>query len=278
MNRIPDHVVAAMYAEYEAGASLGNVARKHGRSGKGLGEIFRRRGYNVRHGTNPYAKRNANGSYQRAVPLTEAEIQQLIDRVTKLHVPPELKREWREWPMDRRGDFIARVRRRLKSPKDRPDLPFSPNVIPFDYTTAQAREIADRMNAGCDSRNARIKIDICSQGVIWRDRLWFWSSKVGYQCGPWTAESGRPLLHRAIWEDHHRRPVPPGHVIFFRDGNPNNLMPENLGIRSRNDLARENQAAGLNRRSRELTRILLTRTQRKETRNGVINQLAQAGS
>lgn len=176
-------------------------------------------------------------------------------------MPAELKLEWRTWSLERRGWFITKLRAKLARLGDRRDLPFSSNVELFDYASPRAHEIAQRVNAGTDSRSARVKIDICSQGVIWRDRLWFWSHKVGYQSGPWTPENGRPVLHKAIWEETHGRKVPRHHVIRFIDGNPNNLAPENLHLATRNDIARENQAAALLRKSRERTAILLNRHQ-----------------
>lgn len=37
------------------------------------------------------------------------------------------------------------------------------------------------------------------------------------------------LVHRLIWIDHNG-PVPPGHVVVFKDGNKTNLSIENLGL------------------------------------------------
>jgi hypothetical protein len=255
-----DALVAAMHADYwERGESLHAVGAKYGRTHSCVRELFTRRGLPVR----PFKqiRRQANGSPERYVPLTEEQLDALIAATAKLHVPPAVKFEWRRWPLERRARFIAKLRAKLASPHDRPELPFSSNVEPFDYGTPRAHEIAARLNAGTDSRTARVKIDACSQGVIHRDRLWFWNAKVGYQSGPWTPEHGRPSLHKTIWEEHHGCAVPAGHVIRFVDGNPNNLAPQNLRLATRNELARENQAAALFRKSRARTALLLKRSQ-----------------
>ena len=166
--------------------------------------------------------------------------------------------------MERRGEFIRRVRAKVRSPYDRPETPFSANVEPFDYTTPRARAIMDAMNAGRDSRHAKTKIDLRSQGVIWRGKLWFWCDQTGYQIGLWTPGKGRPALHRVLWEEEHGRPVPGGGVVRCADGNPNNLDPANLVLATRNEIARENQAAGLFRKSRAQMSALLERGERRK--------------
>ena len=193
---------------------------------------------------------------------TPAEITAIIARATKFSIPDELRWEFRTWPMEKRGRFISRLRAKLKSPSDRPEKPFSANVTPFDYATPAARRIMDRVNAGLNSREAQCKINLISQGVIFRDELWFWSPKTGYcKRGAWTQENGRPLLHHVIWEETHGRKVPPHHIVRFIDGNENNLVPENLVLQTRNNLARENQSTGLFRTSREATALLFRRAQ-----------------
>ncbi len=44
-------------------------------------------------------------------------------------------------------------------------------------------------------------------------------------------ECWRPK-QEVIWERHHGRPVPPRHVVVFRDGDRNNYAPENLELLS----------------------------------------------
>lgn len=61
------------------------------------------------------------------------------------------------------------------------------------------------------------------------------------------------LKHVLIWEQHHGRPVPPGHAIIFGDGNNRNFDPENLLLVSRAQLVRMNQK-GLIKNDVELTK------------------------
>jgi hypothetical protein len=117
------------------------------------------------------------------------------------------------------------------------------------------------MNAGRQSKQWLVHIKISSEGVIYGGRLWFWSRKIGYQRSDFVKGQGRPALHHVIWETAHGRPVPPHSVIRFADGNPNNLDPANLRLATRNDLARENQAAHATRSSREALATLLNLNQ-----------------
>jgi hypothetical protein len=266
--RIPDERVRQMYAAYLEHGSISAVARLFQRSTRSVGQIFARRGFQTKPGTNPNAKRLPNGQMAPAIPVTAGQVASILAAATSLSVPKRLALDWRKWSIARRADFIRTLRAKLASPADRPITPFSRNVVPFDYGTPRARSIMERLNAGTTSQTAVVKISICSQGVIWRNRLWFWSSKIGYQSGPWTPTNGRPALHHVIWEDHHGRHVPPGYVVIFKDRNRNNLSPSNLGLASRNDICRQNQAAALLRKSRDITKLLLQRSQTKHPRHG----------
>jgi hypothetical protein len=178
--------------------------------------------------------------------------------------------------MEKRAWFIRTLRARLKLPMEQPTGPFSSGVVPFDYATPEAREIKDKLNAGLNSQEAICKIDLCTQGVIYKGDLWFWCPKTGYnKRGSWTPENGRPILHRVIWEKANGRKVPAHHVVRFIDGNDNNLAPENLTLAHRNDLCRESQAKALLRKSRERTALLLLRAQGKE-KHGLIEELSRA--
>jgi transposase-like protein len=256
-------LVQRMYADYQSGMSLAAVARRHGKHRKSLHQVFQRRGLILRPTKKLNGNRNATGQFEPAKPLTERQITALIAEASKLAVPVALKLQWRKWSLERRGQFIARLLAKLKNPKDRPQGSLSKEMMFFDYATPEANQIAREMNAGRDSHTAAIKIDICSQGIIWRGRLWFWCSKVGYQSGPWIPGGGRPSLHHVIWEEHHGRKVPAGSVLIFADGNKNNFAPRNLRLVSRNQICRQNHAAALFRKSREVTSILLARAQRK---------------
>lgn len=259
-----DGLVAQMYADYQAGASLNSLAKKYGRSRKCFTGLFTARGLTLRPG--PVLRRDAKTG--RILPRkvhTPEEIAALIARLTRLVVPAELRAEWRDWPMARRIAFIAQVRRHLASPHDQPQSPFSPNVEPFAYGSPRAHAIADRANAGLGSRDWKIHLKIHSQGVIWRDRLCFWAPDSGecggaYYTGIWTPSAGRPSLHHLIYAETHGA-VPRGHVVRMRDGNPNNLDPSNLVLAHRNEVCRENQARALSAKAREQTALLLQRHQ-----------------
>ncbi|WP_339304000.1 HNH endonuclease signature motif containing protein [Paenibacillus sp. FSL R5-0519] len=59
--------------------------------------------------------------------------------------------------------------------------------------------------------------------------------------------------HLIVWEKHHGREVPKGHVVLFGDGNRINLDPDNLVLVSRGQLAIMNKR-GLIHKDVELTR------------------------
>lgn len=255
-----DALVAKMHADYMRPMSLHDVGKKYDRTHSCVRELFERRGLFVR----PFKKipRQANGSPMPHVPFTPAQIDAMIAQATRFAVPVELKFEWRSWSLARRGDFIARLRAKIKRIWDRPDRPFSSNVEPFDYASPRAHAIAKKVNAGLDARQRWQTIKILSQGVIYQEQLWFWSAKAGYCLGAWLEEDGRPQLHRHIFAEHNRRVLGDGDVIRHADGNPNNLSPANLVLATRNDVARENQAAALARKSRERTALILHRSQK----------------
>ena len=261
-----DPLAAQLYADYQKPMSFAALSRLYKIERRSIRDLFEIRGFEIR-AANPKQRHAPGGRFASYIPLTDEQLKTLIDNATSLSVPVELKLEWRHWSLERRGDFIRRMRARLDRLDDQPQTPFSANVRPFDYATAEAHAIVARMNVGTDSRSARVKINICSQGVIWRDQLWFWSPKVGYQCGPWTPQHGRPSLHKTIWEEANGRKVPAGHVLRFIDGNPNNLTAENLRLLSRNDVARENQAKSLLNRARATTALLLNRQQNQDHEN-----------
>lgn len=232
-----------------------------------------RRGLAVRPPPCRIPARRANGQILPARVHTDSELVRIAASMKRIQIPEVLRLEWRKWPLVKRGWFIDLVRHRLKSTHDRPMTPVSPGLRPFNYSTPEAQRIAAETNKGLSSRQARVKIDLISEGVIYRGQLWFWNHKVGYQRGPWTPGGGRPALHQVIWEEANGRPVPAHHVIRFADGNPNNHRPANLVLAHRNEVARENQASALLRKSRERTRILLERAQRIGGRRDLATKL-----
>lgn len=240
-----------MHRQHLAGANLRQLELKCGYKDANIKKAFERLGLEVR--LDPTL-----GYFPKTlVRLTKPQLRELMRRQSRICVPKEIHTEWREWPMKKRAWWIKELRRLLKSPTDRPESPFSANVEPFDYSTPNARELLMAKNGGKSSHQAGCKIKVGSQGVIWNNELWFWTHNTGYVCGlPWTKERGRPLLTRAIYEQAHG-PVPSGHVIRLRDGNPNNLDPSNLVLASRNSVARENQAQHFTKQSRAKTAALL---------------------
>ncbi|MEO5915588.1 MAG: HNH endonuclease signature motif containing protein [Luteolibacter sp.] len=273
--RIAPEIVAAMHADYETGMTFAQVERKHGRPAKSIRTIFLHRGLPIRDSSKRYSKfRLADGSFAPLIPKTPEEIEALVQAATKITIPDALNIEWRKWDMARRADFIARLRVKLASPLDRPDKPFSTNVVPFDYGSAEAWKLVRAKNDGKTSRYAAAKMDIRSQGVIYQGELWFWNFRGrGYFRGqPWTPENGRPSLHRWIWQQT-RGAIPAAFVVSMADGNPNNFDPANLILRTREEMLRTNQATSINRKSRESVNLLLNRTQ-KPNENDLLRRLA----
>jgi hypothetical protein len=259
--RLPAGTVEAMHADYQTGMSFAAVERAHGRGPHTVRSLFVSRGLAIRE-PHPEAIRHhrTDGTWQAFPPATESEIEAIIQAATKLAIPAPLRIEWRHWSIERRGEFIRRLRARLPDPLARPDLPFSANVTPFDYWTAAAWDIVRAANGDLPSHLWKMKLNVISQGVIWDGRLWFWTRwETYYSEGVrWTPERSRQCLHRAIWESVHG-PLPEHAVVRFIDGNPNNLNPSNLTLSNRDNLCRENQAAALLAKSRERTAILLKR-------------------
>jgi hypothetical protein len=269
--RIPLEDVMAMHADYQRGLSMGQVAKMYGRNRQSLPHVFKSRGLSVR----PLAydvKRNKDGSFRKARPARPHELEKMIQALRRVEVPDKLKREWRLWSIERRMWFIRRARERF--PSSRPKVPFSANVIPFDYGTPAARELVKQLNKGRNSRNKRAQLKPAAEGVIFEGQLWYWcrNSEIqgdGYFLGTFKKEYfaeygvGRPSLHHTIWRRHNKRKVPAGFTVICKDGNKNNLDPQNLGLRSRADCARQNIRRFWTRNARQMTALLFKNHQTK---------------
>ena len=269
---LADSLIQKMYADYQAGVSFYAVARIYNRTPGCIRELFARRKLPVR----PYVCKNKkgvgkNGCFKAYPEPTITQLNDMIDRATKIMVPPELKTHWRHWTLKRRADFLSRLRMKFISPEDQPQTPFSDNVEPFDYGTEKAHAIARQFNVGKTSQLAGTKIKLPSQGVIWRGQLFFWA-RDNYYVGNWTPEHGRPSLNRIIWEDHHQRKIPAKHHVSYQDGNRNNLDPKNLVLLSFRDAAIKNKGNGLLKKSRGLTALLLQKQQNAQTNENVTVQ------
>lgn len=136
--RVPDALIHAMYAEYKSGASLSKIGRQCDRNRRSIADLFTTRGLAIRESSNARLPRHPDGTFVATQPATPDQIQAFIDQLSKITIPPSLKWEWRTWPMDRRSDFITRIRQKIASPDDRPDTPFSSNVDPFEYGSPNA--------------------------------------------------------------------------------------------------------------------------------------------
>jgi hypothetical protein len=260
--RYTRELVMKMHAEHLEGASFTELHRRHGYNPTRLRMHFQALGLKV----NPPAYRPNKGFFQKTlVWKSDDEVRSLVPLMKRVMVHPSLKTEWREWPNERRQWWITMVREHLGPEHCRPPGPFSANVEPFQYGDANIMEWQRRQNAGKTSHIAGCKVKVSSQGVMWRNQVFFWVNETGYVEGlRWQPGKGRPALHRLIWEETHG-PLPPGCVVRHKDGNPNNLDPENLYAATRNDVVRENQAGALNQKSAALTAQLLKLHEKKHT-------------
>jgi len=95
-----------------------------------------------------------------------------------------------------------------------------------------ARSAASRFQKGNAPRNAapegdgavRVRLDTSGRAYLYRREA----------PGRWAP------LHRLLWEEANG-PVPPGHVLRFRDGDPMNCAPDNIEPVTRAENARRNQ-------------------------------------
>jgi len=268
-------LVAQMHAEHLAGASLGELGRKYSRHGSSIKALFLKRGLTYIHNSRHCQRLRPDGTFQPFTPMSEEAITALVESAVKIAVPEELKLDWRHWNLEKRGQFIARLRARLDDHTARPTGPFSPGLIPFDYASEEAWEIVRKINEGRSSLYWESKINIRSQGVIFQGQLWFWNwhGRGYFRAGGWTTENGKLSLHRHIWSLSNG-PVPEGFVVSIKDGNFNNLDPSNLALLSRNDICRSNQAAAMHRESIAQTNLILARSKLQPSeKNALIDHL-----
>ncbi|WP_395753352.1 HNH endonuclease [Prosthecobacter sp.] len=248
-------LVFEMHCDHVCGMNLRALQKKYGYMDGNIKKAFVHFGLKVKVDVKSGQFKRTMRRFRRDELVAMALAQKRICK------PKVLRQEWREWPMKKRAWFIGLMRKNLPH-LSYPQRPFSANVEPFDYASPSARELLRRMNDGRHIPGNKLKIE--SQGVIWQGQLWFWTPRTGYQEGvKWTPTQPRRLLHRAIWESVNG-PLPEDGVVRHADGNPNNFDPDNLVLATKNDVARENQAAHMIRKSREKTRALLNFQQSTE--------------
>lgn len=277
-----ERFVQAIYSDYRHhGDIVAPLAARWNRTEGTISQLLESRGLRERDAAKSarvknYARVPGQGCFAKKRRATRGDLLRIIARATKIAIPAELRWEFRGWPMEKRAWFLKQLRARIKSPEDRPEKPFSSNVQLFDYTTPEAQAIKERLNAGLTSREAICRIDLASQGVIYKGELWYWAGWSYCKRGAWTPELGRRQLNRTIWEEHNGRSVPAKHMVYYKDGNMNNLDPDNLGIMLMEQNLRRNQATALFKRSREQTALLLQRSQKKGAKHGLIETLSKA--
>lgn len=239
-----------MHREHLAGMTLHRLEQRHGYRSGNIKAAFERLKLPVHLCPN-------RGYFRRSLHRCSTEELLILARSTKrIMVPHALRTEWREWDLAKRWWFIQEQVKVHGWPYELPQGPHSANVRPFDYGSAEAHEVAARINAGLNSRQWLCHLKINSRGVIYDGHLWCYVPDNGYVRGMFKKGEGRKVLHREIYKAHHG-PIPPGCVVRWRDGNQNNLDPANLYLATRNDVARENQAAHLTALSRRKLQAIL---------------------
>lgn len=252
----PD-LVRRMHAEHLEGVNLTRLEQKFGYRDANIKAAFLRLNLEVR--LDPTL-----GRIQKSVPrLTDEELRDLVRAMPKgrMQIPVRLRWLWREWPLEKRWWFIQLLAEHHGWPCEIPDGPYSTNFTPFHYGTPAAHDLMRQANAGLTSREFKVHLKINSRGVIFDGHLWCWVPDYGYVRGRFTKSAGRKVLHREIFKKHHG-PIPSHCVVRHADGNPNNLDPANLVLATKNDVARENQAAHHLQKSRLKTTALLQLNQK----------------
>jgi len=240
--RVPDYLIAKMWADYQT-MSMSALARKYDKAPASIRCAFKRRDLPLRVSLKKMGAVNPlTRQFLPAPEPTEREINLAIAKLKRFALPDELRTAWRHWSAKKRAKVLAKIRWHLPRPNYQPTKPFSKNVVPFDYTSAEAWKIANRANKGIPSRLWRVRIKLGSQGVIYKGKLWFWTAEGnenGAYYGPLISKTLRPSLHHEIWKENFG-PIPTGMTVIFKDGNKNNLDPRNLALRSRAQCAIEN--------------------------------------
>jgi hypothetical protein len=255
MRRIPLGLLDVIHADYLKGVSLAKLGRHHRIKAAALPETFIRRGFKLR----PPAGDDGQGSQ------TDRQIASLAKVARRFRVPRKVLKLWKRWSLAQRAVFIAELRKRFWKGEERPVGPYSEGMTPFDYGTPLAHLLIANVNAGGDQWHKAGKLDIRSQGVIWRNELWFWTNGF-YRRSAFVDREAEPGLHQVIWKEANGCEIPKEHVVSFSDGNRNNFAPSNLVLMSREEILSITRADFIVKTSRAKTDILLRRSQGARTK------------
>lgn len=123
----------------------------------------------------------------------------------------------------------------------RPTTPLRGGVVRLDFGTWEHQRLTARLNRRGNGKNARVKTHRDSLGVIWNRLPFYWTNKGFYRGG---SHGARGPLHQMVWAHANRKPVPPGHVVVFLDGDKHNFKASNLALRSRAQIGTANAIKG----------------------------------
>lgn len=128
-----------------------------------------------------------------------------------------------------------------------------------------------------------------SRGLIWCNRAFWWCVKGYYR--PGFVSGRRPPLQHLIWSHYHRRPVPKGYEVFFKDRDRHNFTRSNLELLSKaachqrihqlgetrpatHDVLCRGRQRMWTRKSRERVDLLLQSFRGKDTHDNTIKHLS----
>jgi hypothetical protein len=258
-----DTDVQRWYEWYVSGHNFNAVARMAGcMKGKKPGSVVRQAF--VKRGL-PLISRPNTGCFQRGPVYSFEQIREIIAAEVdgRMAVPVKLRQHWRQLDLDGRRAFVQIMKDSSGWADPRPQTAYSANVIPFEFGTPAAHQIAAALNAGRPSRRLAVQITPPSVGVIYEGELWHWTGKCnGYQQTRFLRNKARPMLHRHIYEQAHGVELDGNTVIRFVDGNANNLDPANLYAEHRESMLRTNQAGSLRRKGARKMELLLSKDTR----------------
>lgn len=97
-------------------------------------------------------------------------------------------------------------------------------AMPFTFDTPGYRALVEGWRR--TGRTKRFGAQRMSRGFILNGLAYYWCPKGYYRCGKGDR---RPIQH-ILWEKRHRRKIPHGFEIWFKDRDRHNFSPENLEL------------------------------------------------